>query len=93
MACTAFREVALSEAFWVFVQFWRGDMSCLQKLVSSVFHSVRGFLDTDALKEVGTSITSSALQHFYGVDPSSLQANPGKKPTARSGRGVALETG
>lgn len=70
-------------------------MTCLQKLVSSVFHSVRGFLDADALKEVGTMITGCALQHFYGVDPSSLQGNVAKKPsTSRSGRSVvALETG
>jgi hypothetical protein len=65
-------------------------MTCLQKLVSSVFHSVRGFLDTDTLKELGTGITSCALQHFYGVHPSSLQATTSKKQvnnTRSSARG------
>ena len=67
------------------MQFWRGDMTCLQKLVSSVFHSVRGFLDADALRELGTSITSCALRHFYGVKPPT-PTTISKRVAARMGR-------
>jgi hypothetical protein len=57
-------------------------MTCLQKLVSSVFHSVRGFLDTDALREVGIGIIGSALQHFYGVH---VYSNSAKARGAKGG--------
>lgn len=70
------------------VQFWRPDLTNLQKLISSLFHSVRAFLEPEELKELGSSIASEVMQHFYGVKPtskggSSRQTKPGrsaKKP-------------
>lgn len=58
-------------------------MTNLQKLISSLFHSVRAYLEPEELKELGSNIISEVMQHFYGAKPASKGGNSRQTKTAR----------
>ena len=61
-------------------------MTNLQKLISSLFHSVRAYLEAEELKEVGSKIVNEVMHHFYGVKSTSKGANHRQTGVVKVGR-------
>jgi hypothetical protein len=38
----------------------------LQKLVSSLWHTIRAYVSTDELRELGNELIAFVWRHFYG---------------------------